>query len=112
MYDFAGERPGASPVYIISGLPGDVTLEASVSRDATPHWQAVAPVEDMPCVQHSYLPVDPGSLLVSFRLENRVPMTVASVAAPNRATLITVTRDEDDELRVSQVLAANRPPDR
>jgi hypothetical protein len=93
-------------VYVLSGLPADAPLEVSVSQDAAARWQPVAAVAGMPGLSHLYVPTEPGPKLVSFRRPNDPTWTVASLTTPNRATLITLTLDEDDEdvAHISQYL--------
>ena len=51
LHDFNNEAPGASPVYVLAGLPEEPLLEVSVSDTVAAAWQPAAPVAGMAGVQ-------------------------------------------------------------
>jgi hypothetical protein len=105
LHDFANESSGAAPIYVLAGLekPAAV-LEVGVSRTADVTWTRATQPDAMPGIQEAYFPQQAGWRLVSFRIDGAEPYTVASFASPNRAMLITLTRDSDEDVRVSQYL--------
>jgi hypothetical protein len=102
--DFTTESAGASPVYLLAAFPEDRPLELSVSDDIVPQWQVVDPISAMPGVRHLRVSGAPGPKLVSIKLPGSVTWTYASLAMANRATLLTLTLDEDGDARLSQYL--------
>jgi hypothetical protein len=103
LHDFAGEAPGASPIYVLAGLR-DATLDVSVSEDVTPHWQPAGQPGDLAGVRHLYVASAPGPKLISFRLPGSPTRTIVSLTSPNRATLVTVAQQDDGTLHVWQYL--------
>jgi hypothetical protein len=106
LHDFSGEVPGAAPVYILAGLEAaGAELEVAVSDDASKaEWQTAAEPVGMAGIREAVIHAGTGPLFVSVRVKGRASYTVASVASPNRATLITVTLDEASIPVVSQYL--------
>jgi caspase domain-containing protein len=105
LHDFTNETAGASPVYVLAGFDNPATtMRIGLSRNADVAWTDAAQPPDMPGIREVYLPVQPGSQLVSFDIDGQPPYTVASHASPNRGMLITLTVDEEGSPRVSQYL--------
>ena len=103
--DFSNEKPGAAPIYVLAGLENPkAVLEVAVSRGAKVKWKLATEPKDMPGIRETYFPEQAGWRLVSFRVDGGAPYTVASLASPNRAMLITLTLDSEDNVRVSQYL--------
>ncbi len=117
LHDFGSEVPGASPVYVLAGLAEDPLLEISVSGTTTPQWQPALPVAGLPGVQHLYVPAAPGPQFISLRLAGHPTRTIVSLTSPNRATLVTLSNDEDGGPQAWQYLLplghliAHLPPD-
>jgi hypothetical protein len=103
--DFSGEQPTASPVYVLAGLENvDARMDVALSRDAATTWSRAVEPPSMPGIREAYFPVTPGSTLLSFRIGDEAPYTVATLASPNRAMLVTLTFDEDGKPRIGQYL--------
>jgi hypothetical protein len=103
LYDFTAEAPGAAPVYILAAVR-DGRLDVSVSDDVTPHWQPTVQPGALAGVRHLHVANAPGPKLVSFRIPGSPTRTVISLASPNRATLVTVTQQDDGTLHIWQYL--------
>jgi hypothetical protein len=105
LHDFSNEESGAAPIYVLAGLENTAAvLEVGVSRDADVPWTRATLPDAMPGIREAYFPAQAGWRLVSFRIDGGAPYTVASMASPNRAMLITLTLDGEDNIRVSQYL--------
>jgi len=104
--DFSNEPAGASPIYVMAGLATDVRLEVAVADAAVSSlkWQVVEKVKAMAGIRHLRIESTPGPKLFSFRLPKQPAWTVASLATANRATLVTISVDTDNAVRVSQFL--------
>lgn len=103
--DFSNEVAGASPIYVLAGLENPAAmLEVGVSRTADVTWTRAPEPIAMPGIREAYFPQQTGWRLVSFRIDGGIPYTVASLASPNRAMLITLTLDSEDNFRISQYL--------
>jgi hypothetical protein len=105
LHNFSNETSGDAPIYILAGLENPTAvLEVGVSRTADVMWTRATEPDAMPGIREAYFPRQPGWRLVSFRVDGGAPYTVASLASPNRAMLITLTLDSEDNIRVSQYL--------
>jgi len=105
LHNFSNEPAAASPVYVLAGFEDpDTKLQVSISDGATGHWQEATQPGGMPGICEAYSVAQRGLTLVSFRLAGELAYTVASLASPNRGTLITLTLDDDGEFCVSQYL--------
>lgn len=105
LHQFLSEPAGASPIYVLAGFENvDTSFEVALSRDARVRWSATTQPYGMSGIRESYLSATPGSQLLSFRIGDQPGYTVATLAAPNRVMLVTVTLDEEGGLRVSQYL--------
>jgi hypothetical protein len=83
----------------------ETALQIGTSRlDGPTIWHATAQAAELPGVRDFYLSVEAGQKLISFRIGNAPAYTVASLATPNRATLITLTLDGEGAPLVSQYL--------
>jgi hypothetical protein len=105
LHDFSNERSGAAPIYVLAGLENPAAvLEVGVSCTEDVTWTRATQPDAMPGIGEAYFPSQTGWQLVSFRIDGGAPYTVASLASPNRAMLITLTLDSEDNIRVSQYL--------
>jgi hypothetical protein len=103
---FASAQPDDAPIYILAGFEdAHLPLRAVVSAD----WRT-APV---PIEPHDRLPglfeiVQPNAgaayRYVTVQIGKRTPLTFGAYTQPNRGTLITVTLDERDRIRVQQFM--------
>jgi hypothetical protein len=100
LHDFSCEALGASPFYVLAGLEDTrTTLDVRIENTGD-SWRA-ATATAINGVRHFYQSSKPGPRLVSLRWQGKT-YTVASVAMPHRATLLTVTRDAEDVWRIGQ----------
>jgi hypothetical protein len=105
LHDFLNETPDATPIYVLAGLENPAAvLEVGVSRTEDVTWTRATEPDAMPGIREAYFPQQAGWRLVSFRIDGGAPYTVTSFASPNRAMLITLTLDSEDNIRVSQYL--------
>lgn len=105
LHDFANEPAGASPIYVLAGFEDPATeLRIGVARNAGIVWSAAVEPPGMAGIREAYVAAKPGSQLVSFAIKGQAPYTLASLASPNRGMLITLTLDDDGNLRLSQYL--------
>ena len=91
-------------VYALAGLEHAGRAQLSISRTAKPEWQPMEPVAGLEGVHHHRVKVESGSILISFALPDRPPVTFASFALPNRAVLFVVTEDEAGKVDIRQML--------
>jgi len=107
LHDFANERPGSSPLYVLVGLgtPEYKVVHVGVSdMEGLTEWHLAVQPDGLQAVHEFYASRARGPQLVSFRVGTSLPYTVASLASPNRATLITLTLDEEGSLIIAQYL--------
>jgi hypothetical protein len=105
LYNFSGIKPGTAPVYILAGFDSDIDLQVAVSRDASVTWHRTKEPQGMPGIREFYFePAEVGTQLVSFKVAERSPYTVATVTNRNRATFITLTLFDDLRLNIGQYL--------
>jgi Caspase domain len=114
LHDFSNEQPGASPVYVLAGFEDVGTrLSVGLSGDAAVPWRMAAEPRRphgmpeplvMAGIREAFLPAAAGSALLSLRVNDQPSYTVATLASPNRCTLITMTLDEEGNPRLGQYL--------
>jgi hypothetical protein len=104
LHDFSNEKSGAAPTYVLAGLRTAAVLEIGISRDENVRWSLATQPEGMRGIYEAYFPRQTGWQLVSFRVDGGIPYTIASLASRNRAMLITLTLESEDNLRLSQYL--------
>ena len=104
--DFSSEPPGASPVYVLAGLPDsklDLRVGLSEGR-AKPKWLRAREPQSMEGLREAVMHPPPGQFFMTLIVGSQPAYTVASFASPNRCTLIALTLDEDDTPLVAQYL--------
>jgi hypothetical protein len=102
---FDNLAPGSSALYVLAGFDDvDEPFAVGVGRSAEDHaWHTADSVPGFPGLfEYAGRPAG-GGLLVSFVSGDRAPISIASYALPNRATVITVTR-RDTGLGINQLL--------
>lgn len=106
LHDFSGETAGASPLYVLAGFEDTETdLRIGTSTlDGQASWSAADRPAGLAGIRHLYQAREAGPQLVSFRIGETLPYTIASLASPNRATLITLTLDAEGAPLISQYL--------
>ncbi|WP_315755859.1 MULTISPECIES: caspase family protein [unclassified Bradyrhizobium] len=104
--EFTGRPAGSAAVYVLGGFDDVGTrLDVGLShRSDDVAWSMAAEPSGMNGIRECLIDAEPGPLLLSFRLDGNAAYTVASFAATNRATFVTLTRETDGSLRVSQYL--------
>lgn len=103
---FAGELPGASPLYVLAGLDTSaIPLRVAIHSGETPlAWlDGVEPV-GMPGLREVVAHPAGGQRFVTIVVGDQPALTVASFASPNRCTLITLVFDELRQPRIAQYL--------
>jgi hypothetical protein len=106
LHDFEGEVAGTAPIYVLAGFNVPETkLAVGISTPQGIKWQHASTPPDMEGVQELYLQTEtPGPQLISFRVNEGPPYTVASLTTVNRAMLITLTSTKDRAPNLSQYL--------
>lgn len=105
LHDFSQQSPGSSPIYVLAGLDvPEAALKAALHHQGAVDWADVPSTRGMPGIYERVFQSPPGSQLLSLQIANQPTYTLATVAIPNRATLITLTRDERRAYRVVQYL--------
>jgi hypothetical protein len=103
--DFSQVQEDASPLYVLAGFEEPATqLAAAISQDASIKWRAATEPAGMAGIRHAVFDPRPGAMLVSLTVGTMAPLTIASLASPNRCTLIVLTLDEEGVPRLSQFL--------
>lgn len=102
---FAGELPGASPVYLLAGMETGIQLRVAIHQDDTPRrWLDCVESADMPGLREVVAHPCGGQHFVSIVVGDQPALTVATFASPNRCTLITLIFDEQRQPRIAQYL--------
>jgi Caspase domain len=106
LHDFEREVAGTAPIYILAGFDAPETkLAVGISTPQGIKWQHAITPPEMEGIQELYLQIEtPGPQLISFRVDEGPPYTVASLTTVNRAMLITVTSTKDRPVNLSQYL--------
>jgi hypothetical protein len=103
--EFKHVPPGGSAVYVLAGFDGPrMKLQVGISQGPDVMWRAATPVKDIDGLHESSFDSEVGPRLLSWRIGKTAPVTIASVALPNRATLITMATDEAGKLQVGQFI--------
>lgn len=103
LHNFSDERPGASPVYVLAGFEDPATpLSVAVSDGPAVEWRNATEPSAMPGIWEAYESTPTGQHLLSVRIGEDPPYTVATATLPNRATLVTLTLEEDGRPRITQ----------
>ncbi len=79
-------------------------MRVALSKDRNVDWVETTQSPNMSGIRHAYFKAEPGSHLLSLRLDDGLPYTIATIASPNRATLVTVTLDAEGAFRIAQYL--------
>lgn len=79
-------------------------LEVSIAPGPVPNWQVATQPLNMAGIRETYFPSRRGPKLISLRLGGGASYTVASYSMEHRATLLTVTIDDDGQFRLAQYL--------
>nr|WP_246395365.1 caspase family protein [Afipia massiliensis] len=106
LHDFSTAAAGSSLLYVLAGFDDPRTsLDIGTCQvNGPPRWHAATQPGDLTGVRQLCLPLGAGPQLISFRIGQSRPYTIASLSSPNRATLVTLTLDEDGAMQVSQYL--------
>jgi hypothetical protein len=106
LHDFQKEVSGTAPIYVLAGFDVPETkLAVGISTPQGIRWQHASTPPEMEGIQELYLQTEmPGPQLISFRVNEGPPYTVASLTTINRAMLITVTSTKDRAINLSQYL--------
>lgn len=100
--DFQNEPPGAAPIYIIAGFEDPaMPLSFAVGEFA---WQRATRPQNMPGILEGYHGAEAGPQFLTFAIGRDPTYTIATAALPNRATLITLTLEENGRPRITQFM--------
>ncbi len=101
--------PDQSLLYVLLG--GEDVLAPKIFLDKDGKRKAVHldPVENLTGVWQSQLAVEPGPGIFSFKVEPRLSSSVTLHLLPNRATFLTVTREQSEDFDVHQYLLPAYP---
>lgn len=102
---FDSLEAGTASVYILAGFEKRTTkLSVGLSHEADVRWRQAGQPRNMPGLKQSVMDATPGAWLVSFRIGNDLPYTIATCAMANRVTLITVTMGEHRIPQIGQFI--------
>ncbi len=105
LQSFSQEEPGSAPIYVLAGFDDpEISFETGISQDNAPDWERPAGVAGIPGLHETSFRTEPGQYLLSLRLDHHSPLTIITRCLANRATLVTVTRDENNEVVVQQFI--------
>jgi hypothetical protein len=94
-------KPNKSALYVLAGeLDADRVPVCGVG----PVWKTMRAVKDVPGLFQTSLEFEPGSLLVTYALDEQQATTVLTHGLPNRATLITFAQDERYGRQIQQFI--------
>ena len=104
--DFSGEPAGASPVYVLAGLPdAHTSLRVGVGNGRTPPaWADSRQPPGLEGVREAVFHPSAGQWFVTLAIGRQPASTLTSFSLPNRCTLIVLTLDEDGQPRIAQYL--------
>jgi hypothetical protein len=100
---FDDARPGQSILYV---LVGELDAQAQPACDIGPDptWKAMQAVPDLPGLFQTRREFEPGQLLVTYGLDDEPTTTILVHGLPNRATLLTFARDEQNRQEIQQFI--------
>jgi hypothetical protein len=102
---FMDVKKGASPVYILAGFEKTQgRFDVALSQGAGVKWEPLEKVESLVGIYQRRIEAKPGPHLLSLRLPDQAPMTLAVYCLPNRATFVTIAEDTQGHLKVHQFL--------
>ncbi|WFU42736.1 caspase family protein [Bradyrhizobium sp. CB82] len=106
LQDFSHEPPGSAPVYVLAGFedPGTVLDVAASTDPKRVDWSPATQPAGLRGLKEAVFRNLAGPILLSLRTNGGASYTVASVASPNRTTLIVATLDEFGNPVISQYL--------
>jgi hypothetical protein len=102
---FRDVKKGDSPVYVLAGLEKSKgRFQIALSDGAKVRWESFKEVKSLAGIYENRIKARPGSHLLSFRIENQSPMTLAVYCLPNRATFVTFAEDLAGRVKTHQYL--------
>jgi hypothetical protein len=104
---FDDVRAGETAFYVLTALEhisATAKCDAGLGRDTTVRWEPLRPVEKLYKVCHCRLTAEPGWRLLSLHAPGQAQVTFASVALPNRVTLVTLVQDPQGRMSAHQYL--------
>jgi Caspase domain len=105
LHDFSQEEPGAAPIYLLAGFSNpDTVLRAALTTADGTSWITTVQPSGLRGIRACYLPTSAGAHLVSLHVPGESTYTFASFSLPNRATLVTLTLDDEGQRRIAQYL--------
>lgn len=106
LYNFSTVQAGASPVYLLAGLPdAEIRLRMAIT-DSRQRGTWLDPQEppEMKGMREAFVEHSAGQFFVTLAIADQPTYTIASFAIPNRCTLIVLTLGEQGEPRIGQYL--------
>lgn len=106
---FVGSAPGTSAVYVLAAFePGQDDadpMRVDLHRGDEAYLRPAVPVYGIPGMWERRIDTEPGPRLLSFAAPGRLPITIATHALANRATLVTLSDgDEPGDVEIHQYL--------
>jgi len=103
---FQNVAPGEAPFYVLAGFDQPYVDFRAV---LAPHWEwPPVPVPPHPVFPNLFEMVEhvsgPAHRYLTVQVDQSAPVTVGVCSLPNRATLVTVTRDATGSLRIQQFM--------
>lgn len=102
---FTDVKKNDSPVYVLAGFEkSEGPFRVAFSDDAKIKWQPLDKVEGLIGIYEKRIDAQSGSHLLSFKIADQSPLTLAVYGLPNRATFVTFAVDGDGRLKTHQYL--------
>lgn len=102
---FADTAPNNSQLYLLAGFDEAQTrLAVGLSAGPEVTLQPLQPHRSFPGLFEFTSHAPPGYRLISVQIDEKAPVSVGACMLPNRATLVTLTINNDGTLRVQQFI--------
>ncbi|HEX5736273.1 MAG TPA: caspase family protein [Blastocatellia bacterium] len=102
---FTDVKKGASPVYVLAGFEKSKgRFDVALSQGARVKWEPLEKVKSLVGIYQRRVEAKPGPHLLSLRLADQAPVTLAVHCLPNRATFVNFAEDAQGNLKVHQFL--------
>ncbi len=102
--NFRDLTPNQCVVYVLVGLENPESPMLGLGRDRRTRWHKMEAVDGLDGIYHRRIIVRPGPILVSFGVHEMPPVTYASYAFPNQATLVALGEEESGRLEMRQTV--------
>jgi len=103
--NFKDVKKDGAAIYVLAGFEqSEGPFGIGVSSGPDVKWEKLKQVKGLPGIYEQKFAASPGSHLLSLKLPDRLPLTVAVHCLPNRATLVTFTQDVEGRPTLHQFI--------